>query len=84
MARMYKLSQLQKIGFGRVKASYSSFCYGVPGAYMYNSNKKMNAVFYPAKQRSSRHNGSWMTGQQGLCCPMVRKQVRLSEIQNIY
>ena len=57
MARMYKLSQLQKIGFGGVKASYSSFCYGVPGAYMYNSNKKMNAVFYPAKQQSSRHSG---------------------------
>lgn len=62
---MYKLSQLQKIDFGRVEALYSGACYGVH-VHIYSnkkmtlhiySNKKMNTAFYPAKQRKSCHNG---------------------------
>lgn len=53
---------------------------------MYNSNRKMNAVFSSILQNKEVAVTMGFTdvgAQKSLCRPMVRKQVRLSEIQNI-
>ncbi|OEL19146.1 hypothetical protein BAE44_0019832 [Dichanthelium oligosanthes] len=71
MTRMYKLSQLQKMDFGRVEVSYSTLAMVSMSTYI--ATRRWTPLSTLQNKEAAVTMGSWMKGQQGLHCPMVKK-----------